>query len=333
MFWENTGGDAVPARAGVVLPADHLRQARHGMSDRPRQRSDAGRTGRRHPAVMDAVGSERAALFGMSDGGVIAAKFAAIDPARASHLIAMGSGPGTYVSPEIAEQVIADVHAPLGQRRDHREGRAERRPRAVDPRLDGSTAAPSVSPGAMAELIRMNTTFDVRPDLASVTAPTLVLHRTGDLLYGSPRAAELADGIPGARFVELPGNRPPPVLRGAGANPRAHRGVRHRAAAERRAPSEHRSAAVPAHRPRVRRARADRHGADEPADRRRAVHQPADRLAPPARHLRQDRDDQPDRGVGVRPPPRPGVARAATTRTCDATRGRIGRRCGAMGRS
>jgi pimeloyl-ACP methyl ester carboxylesterase/DNA-binding CsgD family transcriptional regulator len=176
-----------------------------GMSDRPAgaptltERADDIR------AVMDAVGSRRTALFGMSDGGVIAAKFAAIAPQRVSHLIAMGSGPGTYVAPEIAEEIIADVvrHWGNGGIVDQGAPSVAHVPsiRVHAARLQQQ----SVSPGAMADLIRMNTTFDVRPDLASITAPTLVLHRTGDLLYNIQEGRELAAHIAGARFVELPG--------------------------------------------------------------------------------------------------------------------------------
>jgi pimeloyl-ACP methyl ester carboxylesterase/DNA-binding CsgD family transcriptional regulator len=176
-----------------------------GMSDRPSgaptltERADDIR------AVMDAAGSRRAALFGMSDGGVIAAKFAAIAPERVSHLIAMGSGPGTYVAPKIAEQVIADVVRHWGNGEIIEMGAPSV---AHVPSIRAWTARlqqHSVSPGAMADLIRMNTTFDVRPDLASITAPTLVLHRTGDLLYDIREGRDLATRIAGARFVELPG--------------------------------------------------------------------------------------------------------------------------------
>jgi pimeloyl-ACP methyl ester carboxylesterase/DNA-binding CsgD family transcriptional regulator len=176
-----------------------------GMSDRPRDAPTLAERADDIRAVMDAVGSRRAALFGMSDGGVIAAKFAASEPERVSHLIAMGSGPGTFVAPEIAEQAIARVAQEWGDG-----GIIEKGAPSVAhvPSIRAWTARlqqHSVSPGAMADLIRMNTTFDVRPDLPSVISPTLVLHRTGDLLYNIRDGRELAAGIAGARFVELPG--------------------------------------------------------------------------------------------------------------------------------
>ncbi len=176
-----------------------------GMSDRPSSAPTLTERADDIRAVMDAVGSQRAALYGMSDGGVIAAKFAALHPQRVTHFIAMGSGPGTYVPPQIAEQIIADVvrHWGNGEIIDKGAPSVAHVPwiRAYTARLQQH----SVSPGAMADLIRMNTTYDVRPDLPAVTAPTLVLHRTGDLLYNIREGRDLAARIAGARFVELPG--------------------------------------------------------------------------------------------------------------------------------
>jgi pimeloyl-ACP methyl ester carboxylesterase/DNA-binding CsgD family transcriptional regulator len=176
-----------------------------GMSDRPPRPPTMAERADDIRAVMDAVDSPRAALFGMSEGGAIAAKYAAIDPARVSHLVAMGSGPSTFVPAERAEQLIADVLHQWGDGGIIKSGAPSV---AHLPSIRAWTARlqqRSVSPGAMAELIRMNTSFDVGPDLPAVTAPTLVLHRTGDLLYALCEGRKLADGIPGARFVELPG--------------------------------------------------------------------------------------------------------------------------------
>ncbi len=73
-FWEEPSCRAVPARAGVVRPPGHLRQARHGHVGPVRWRADAAERTDDVRAVMDAIGSERAALFGMSEGGAIAAQ-------------------------------------------------------------------------------------------------------------------------------------------------------------------------------------------------------------------------------------------------------------------
>ena len=156
-------------------------------------------------AVMDAIGSERAVLFGMSEGGAIAAVFAATYPAAVSRLIALGSGAVGYVTPEQAELQIAG----LGGRWGNGDVIAMGAPSvAHDDRIrewTGRMQRRSNTPGTMAALIRMNAAFDIRGVLGSITVPTLVLHRTGDLLYSIDKGRYLADHIPGARFVELPG--------------------------------------------------------------------------------------------------------------------------------
>jgi len=63
----------------------------------------------------------------------------------------------------------------------------------------------SASPGAAVALAKMNTTIDIREELAAIRAPTLVLHRSGDRDMNIEEGRYLARHIPGARFVELPG--------------------------------------------------------------------------------------------------------------------------------
>jgi class 3 adenylate cyclase len=63
----------------------------------------------------------------------------------------------------------------------------------------------AVSPGMFKRLIMMNLEIDIRPALSSVTVPTLVLHRAEDVFIPLDAGRDLADRIPGARFVELPG--------------------------------------------------------------------------------------------------------------------------------
>jgi class 3 adenylate cyclase len=70
----------------------------------------------------------------------------------------------------------------------------------------------SASPGAQEALNRMNMRIDVRHVLPAIQAPTLVLHHANDAWVNPERGRDLADRIPGARFVELPGNgHIPPV--------------------------------------------------------------------------------------------------------------------------
>ena len=198
-------------------------------------------------AVMAAAGSTRAALYGMSEGGAIGALFAATYPEAVSHLVLMGTGAVGWVTPERAEELILSLETSWGNGEIIEKGAPSV---AHDPAVrayTGLVQRRSATPTSMAALLRMNANFDIRSSLSSVTAPTLMIHRRGDRLYSLDMAREMADGIPGAQFVAARGDGPPPVLRGAGANPGADRGVRHRAAAD----AEHQASPirwVPAHR-------------------------------------------------------------------------------------
>jgi pimeloyl-ACP methyl ester carboxylesterase/class 3 adenylate cyclase len=164
-------------------------------------------------AVMDAVGSERATLFGISEGGPMSCLFAATYPERTSALVMYGS---------YARRSWAPDH-PFGwteQEWTERLGRMEREwggPMGIDiwaPSAAGDDAFKqwwanylrlSASPGAALAVMRMNKEIDVRPVLPMVRVPTLILHRPGDRIIAIEQARYLAKHIPGARLVELPG--------------------------------------------------------------------------------------------------------------------------------
>jgi class 3 adenylate cyclase len=166
-------------------------------------------------AVMDATGSDRAALFGLSMGGAISVLFAATYPARVSALILFGSFANGSLeddgSPGRAQWI--KLMTRIREIIDHHWGEG----RSVD------WAAPSVSHStlrrrAVGALERAGmspkmalltwqahlTQIDVRAILGSVRVPTLVLHRKGDAIpveFGR----EIAANIPGARLIELDG--------------------------------------------------------------------------------------------------------------------------------
>ena len=164
-------------------------------------------------AVMDAVGSERAALFGISEGGPMSLLFAATYPTRTTALAIYGS---------YARRLWAPDH-PFGRTQaewDEIVQRLEREwggPVAVDvwapsrihdERFQESWAAYlrlAASPGAAAAVMRMNGEIDVRHVLPVVRVPTLILHRIEDRLTSIDQARVMARGIPGAKLVELPG--------------------------------------------------------------------------------------------------------------------------------
>jgi class 3 adenylate cyclase len=163
-------------------------------------------------AVMDAAGSESAALMGYSEGGPMCVLFAATYPQRVRALVLYG----TY-----AKRRDPDDDYPWAPTSEERARIAEELEATWGENVDLSTMAPNadaaltawaqrrgragLSPAGARDLILMNSLADVRELLPVVQCPTLVLHRTGDLDARVEEGRYLAERIPGARFVELAG--------------------------------------------------------------------------------------------------------------------------------
>jgi pimeloyl-ACP methyl ester carboxylesterase/DNA-binding winged helix-turn-helix (wHTH) protein len=164
-------------------------------------------------AVMDAVGSERAALCGVSEGGPMCSLFAATYPEKTLALVMIG----TYA------KRIRDDDYPWAPTPEHRQeffdemreqwggpvGLEERAPSvADDPQFRQWWATylrMGASPGAALALTQMNAEIDVRQVLPSIRVPTLVIHRSEDQCLKVEEGRYVAAKIPGARYVELPG--------------------------------------------------------------------------------------------------------------------------------
>jgi class 3 adenylate cyclase/pimeloyl-ACP methyl ester carboxylesterase len=160
-------------------------------------------------AVMDAAGSERAVVMGLSDGASLAALFAATYPERTPGMIIYGASPRMRSDPERLERYIEDMRQRWGTQELADEDLRVYAPSvAREPGLREWTKRwirYCVTPGAFEALLRMNAEIDVRPVLQAIHVPTLVLHRTGDRAVALDRGREFADGLPASRFVELPG--------------------------------------------------------------------------------------------------------------------------------
>jgi class 3 adenylate cyclase len=165
-------------------------------------------------AVMDATGSERAVLFGTIGGGAMSGLFAATYPERALGLILYGTfgrlEPDTGLLARLAptqEAAIERVEQEWGTEgvcvsfwapsivTDEETKRAYLR-----------LARSSVSPGAARVLMQMGYALDWEEFLPAIHVPTLVLHRSDDLVVPVRQARRLAELIPGAKLVELPGS-------------------------------------------------------------------------------------------------------------------------------
>lgn len=165
-------------------------------------------------AVMEAAGSERAVLLGISEGGPLCSVFAATYPEKTHALVMIGSyarrlrdddypwGTTTEERDAFCESMIAQWGGPVGI-----DTRAPSR--AGDPAFRewwASFLRMGASPGAAVALTRMNAAIDIRDVLPSIRVPTLVLHRRGDLCLRVEEGRYLASKIPAATFVELPGD-------------------------------------------------------------------------------------------------------------------------------
>jgi pimeloyl-ACP methyl ester carboxylesterase len=165
-------------------------------------------------AVLDAAGSERAALLGHSEGGNLAVLFAASHPSRTAALVTAGIFAKRVWSPDYPwaptpEQRARDIDALERNWGVHADVEHLAPSAARDPAFGRRLATyfrRSASPGAAGALIRMNTQIDIRADLPTLRVPTLMLRCSGDRDTSAEEARWIAAQVPGARFVELPGD-------------------------------------------------------------------------------------------------------------------------------
>jgi pimeloyl-ACP methyl ester carboxylesterase/class 3 adenylate cyclase len=174
-------------------------------------------------AVMDAIGSDRAALLGVSEGGPMATLFASTYPERATALILCGAevrelrtedwpwGESTRAEFEESMQSLADRWGD-GKGIKHFAPTAGR-----DESLRkwwGRLQTQSAGPGTAKSFMRMALEIDIRHVLPSVHVPTLIIHRTEDRICDVHNGRYLADHISGSRYIELPGEDHLPFING-----------------------------------------------------------------------------------------------------------------------
>src|SRR6185436_1621876 len=167
-------------------------------------------------AVMDAAGSERAVLFGISEGGPMSVLFAATHPDRVTALVLYGAMGRTTEAPDYPwaspadalRESAAEFIAPYWGRD------AEVMVELFAPSLVGTPGVAefnarlersAASPAMVQQVFEMYLDIDVRAILPTIRVPTLVLHRRGDRVVNRRAGRELASQVPGARYVELEG--------------------------------------------------------------------------------------------------------------------------------
>jgi class 3 adenylate cyclase len=164
-------------------------------------------------AVLDAVGSERAAIFAELDAGPVAMIFAASHPERTSALV-LGNTVARYLrgddfpigaTPESVDEIVEMFRSTWG---------SEELIASVFPSMAGDPAflrwrakltRATATPRTAAAQYRYIFGMDVRSALPAITVPTLVLQRSGLALVPVEQGRYLADSIAGARYVEIPG--------------------------------------------------------------------------------------------------------------------------------
>ena len=159
-------------------------------------------------AVMDEVGVDQAALFGISEGGSLATLFAASHPERSKALILYGAFAqfkSWFPTQEALEGLFQYIDSAWGS--------GESMPMFTpsmteDPAFKewwGKFERLGASPGAAKKIMRLNSQIDITDILPSVKVPTLVIHRADDVTVNVQGGRLLAERIPNAKYVELPG--------------------------------------------------------------------------------------------------------------------------------
>jgi len=166
-------------------------------------------------AVMDAVGSRRAAFYGLSEGAAMSILFAATYPERTAALVVRSAFPRTMRAPDYPWGMTEEEYARVVERDLQIFGpraRAREAVRALVGNLEDEAIDAVVdeyrlgsSPGALKALHGMNKEIDVRAVLPAVRVPTLILRGSEDTVVPADLARYISSRIPGARVVEVAG--------------------------------------------------------------------------------------------------------------------------------
>jgi class 3 adenylate cyclase len=164
--------------------------------------------------VMDAVGVERAAVLGWSEATIPCAMFAATHPARTSALVMYGGMSRALeaedypwgIPPEAFDDYLEAVSQLWGKSLPTLSLWAPTRAdNSAEQEWFARYGRLAVSPGAAVTLFRSFRDTDIREILPSIRVPTLILHRTDDTLIPVEHSRHMAEQIPGAKLVEVPG--------------------------------------------------------------------------------------------------------------------------------
>ena len=171
-------------------------------------------------AVLDAAGSERAALWGGAEGGPMCMLYAATHPERVSHLILLSSFARRSWAPDFPLGITDEMKTAIESSYEERWGRGPFGLRLANPSVADDPALRrayskwmrySATPGGALQWFTHTAEIDVRHVLPTIRVPTLVMHSKGDRLVPVELGRDLAERIPGARYVEFPGDDHAPL--------------------------------------------------------------------------------------------------------------------------
>lgn len=209
LLWEVPSNEHLLKRLTAFARVIVFDKRGQGLSDRVAEQTLEERTGDVR-AVMDAAGSERATIYGWSEGGPMCLMFAATYPERTSALVLYGTFASMRNEPWGVTREGLDEF--LGQLDKHWGEGALLLLNAPSRRNDQAflqwfarIERAAASPGSVLTLIRANYEIDVRHLLPAIRVPTLILHRAGDELVPVRTGRYLAEHIPGAKYAEIPG--------------------------------------------------------------------------------------------------------------------------------
>lgn len=171
-------------------------------------------------AVLDAVESERAILYGISEGGPLSIYYAAVQPERVRALMLFGTFAGLdealppiFGSASDGDLAAGSLDGFIGElERDWGKGLVYQRFLSHAPDRDAAQRAlaryerSACTPQMCREIMEANFRIDVRPFLPALSLPTLVMHCAGDPVLPVEYGRELGEKIPGAEFVEIDGD-------------------------------------------------------------------------------------------------------------------------------
>lgn len=213
MFWESPRISKCLKRLASFTRLILFDKRGTGLSDRSSKIPDLETRMDDVRAVMDAVGSDRAALCGYSEGGSMCCLFSATFPERVSALVMMGSFAKRTWSPDYPWGPKKELFLKFIAEIEQNWGGPVRMEQIIPSQLHDPAERDwwarflrmSASPAAAAMVNYMNAEIDIRHVLPAIQVPTLILHSAGDQVISIDHGRYLAQQIPNAKFVELPG--------------------------------------------------------------------------------------------------------------------------------